>query len=88
MSLMYRRDSLLLQSRTETEYTIALPISQELLHQVPVVCRQCLDLSCTYDTSSHSLMAEMTLKLSQRNQFPPSVNTRSSLSAEFSLVMS
>lgn len=88
MSLMYRRDSLPLQSQTETEYTIALPISQELLYQVPVVHRQCLDLSCTYDTSSHSLMAEMTLKLSQRNQFPPYVNTSSSLSAELSLVIS
>lgn len=29
MSLMYKRDSLLQQSRTETEYTIALPISAE-----------------------------------------------------------
>lgn len=35
-----------------------------------------------YDISSHSLMAEMTLKLSQWNQFSPSVNISSSLSAK------
>lgn len=89
MSLMYKRDSLLLQSWTETEYKIELPISAGTSSPSPLVHRQCLDLSCTYDTSSHSLMAEMALKLSQWNQFSPSVNIKlQPFSKEFSLVIS